>query len=88
MMSAIMERRLPGHRDLKPSNIFLAQTATGEVVKILDFGLVKVLGKVDIVDSGSRKRDCRYAVLHGPGVVNGRSGQHGIRNVGARRDRL
>jgi hypothetical protein len=31
------------HRDLKPENIFLAQSGAGEVPKILDFGLVKVL---------------------------------------------
>jgi hypothetical protein len=32
------------HRDLKPENIFLADTSTGEVVKVLDFGLAKALG--------------------------------------------
>jgi serine/threonine-protein kinase len=32
------------HRDIKPENIFLADTPTGEVVKVLDFGLVKALG--------------------------------------------
>ncbi|MBI4853126.1 MAG: protein kinase [Acidobacteria bacterium] len=30
------------HRDLKPSNIFLCKTSTGEVSKIIDFGLVKL----------------------------------------------
>lgn len=29
------------HRDLKPSNIFLAKTDEGEIIKILDFGIVK-----------------------------------------------
>jgi serine/threonine protein kinase len=29
------------HRDLKPENIFLAATTSGEVVKVLDFGLAK-----------------------------------------------
>lgn len=29
------------HRDLKPDNIFLCQTATGDLSKILDFGSVK-----------------------------------------------
>ena len=29
------------HRDLKPANIFLAQTETGEIPKVLDFGLAK-----------------------------------------------
>lgn len=29
------------HRDLKPDNIFLCQTQTGDIVKLLDFGSVK-----------------------------------------------
>jgi serine/threonine protein kinase len=32
------------HRDIKPENIFLADTPTGEVVKVLDFGLAKAFG--------------------------------------------
>lgn len=31
------------HRDLKPENIFIARTPSGELVKVLDFGLAKVL---------------------------------------------
>jgi serine/threonine protein kinase len=31
------------HRDLKPSNVMLCAGAEGELVKVLDFGLVKVL---------------------------------------------
>ena len=31
------------HRDLKPENIFLARNETGEVTKILDFGVAKFL---------------------------------------------
>lgn len=30
------------HRDVKPENIFLANGATGEVAKLLDFGLAKI----------------------------------------------
>jgi serine/threonine protein kinase len=33
------------HRDVKPDNIFLQQTARGEVVKLLDFGIAKVLAQ-------------------------------------------
>jgi CheY-like chemotaxis protein len=32
------------HRDIKPSNIFLHQTESGEVPKILDFGIAKITG--------------------------------------------
>jgi serine/threonine protein kinase len=34
-------RRQFVHRDLKPDNIFLCQTQTGDIVKLLDFGSVK-----------------------------------------------
>ena len=32
------------HRDIKPDNIFLHQGPTGEIVKVLDFGLAKLMG--------------------------------------------
>ena len=32
------------HRDIKPDNIMLHQTPGGEVVKVLDFGIAKLLG--------------------------------------------
>ncbi len=35
------------HRDLKPANVFLAKGDEGEIVKLLDFGIVKTLGEVD-----------------------------------------
>src|SRR5262249_30602677 len=31
------------HRDIKPDNIFLHQTPEGEIVKILDFGIAKLM---------------------------------------------
>ncbi len=36
------------HRDLKPENLFLARTPTGERVKILDFGIAKLMGSADV----------------------------------------
>ncbi|OYT71983.1 MAG: hypothetical protein CFK52_06375 [Chloracidobacterium sp. CP2_5A] len=33
------------HRDIKPDNIFLHCSTTGEVVKLLDFGLAKLMGE-------------------------------------------
>jgi tRNA A-37 threonylcarbamoyl transferase component Bud32 len=34
------------HRDIKPDNIFLNQTPRGEVVKVLDFGIAKIVADV------------------------------------------
>jgi eukaryotic-like serine/threonine-protein kinase len=47
-------RRKLLHRDLKPENIFLAQTPTGEIVKVLDFGLVKALATSIPADAPTR----------------------------------
>jgi CheY-like chemotaxis protein len=33
------------HRDIKPSNVFLHRTPLGEVVKILDFGIARIVGE-------------------------------------------
>lgn len=33
------------HRDIKPDNIFLHQSPEGEVVKVVDFGIAKMLGE-------------------------------------------
>jgi serine/threonine protein kinase/ligand-binding sensor domain-containing protein len=33
------------HRDIKPENIFLHQSAEGEIVKVVDFGIAKLMGK-------------------------------------------
>ncbi|MBX7219554.1 MAG: protein kinase [Blastocatellia bacterium] len=33
------------HRDIKPENIFLHQTPEGEIVKVVDFGIAKLIGE-------------------------------------------
>jgi serine/threonine-protein kinase len=35
------------HRDIKPSNLFLCQTGSARVLKVLDFGIVKSLDEAD-----------------------------------------
>ena len=33
------------HRDIKPENVFLHRTRSGEVIKVLDFGIAKLVGE-------------------------------------------
>lgn len=51
------------HRDLKPENVLVAQTGTGEQVKIIDFGLVKMIG--DVLGSEDRARLTATGVIFG-----------------------
>jgi serine/threonine protein kinase/ligand-binding sensor domain-containing protein len=41
------------HRDIKPDNIFLHQTKEGEVVKVVDFGVAKLMGESASVVNGT-----------------------------------
>jgi DNA-binding response OmpR family regulator len=36
------------HRDIKPQNIFLHKGRQGEIVKVLDFGIAKLIGELEI----------------------------------------
>ena len=40
---AVAHKRLIAHRDVKPSNIFVLREGTKETVKVLDFGVAKLL---------------------------------------------
>ncbi len=50
------------HRDLKPSNLFLADTPTGRVVKVVDFGISKVSTEeeLDLTTTGTMLGSPRY----------------------------
>ncbi|MEM6456604.1 MAG: serine/threonine-protein kinase, partial [Acidobacteriota bacterium] len=41
------------HRDIKPENIFLHRTEAGEVVKVVDFGIAKLMGDDDEPDAAA-----------------------------------
>ena len=41
------------HRDLKPENLFVVPRADGEMLKILDFGIAKLRGNMDMTRSGA-----------------------------------
>jgi serine/threonine protein kinase len=51
------------HRDLKPENVLVAQTPAGEQIKIIDFGLVKMIG--DVLGSEGQARLTATGVIFG-----------------------
>lgn len=58
------------HRDLKPENIFLVNTSLGELVKILDFGIAKVVSKeIQSTNTGLFMGTFQYAA---PEQIEGR----------------
>lgn len=44
---AFAHRMKIAHRDIKPANIFLANTARGLTIKVLDFGIAKAMQELD-----------------------------------------
>ncbi|MBI4850758.1 MAG: serine/threonine protein kinase [Acidobacteria bacterium] len=50
------------HRDLKPDNIFFHQDESQEIVKLVDFGIARYLGKVDDEEEASRLTQAGFVV--------------------------
>ncbi len=64
------------HRDLKPENVFLARTSSGVTVKLLDFGIAKILGSSTNTNTGVVFGTPDYLSpeqASGEGVIDGRS---------------
>ncbi len=53
------------HRDLKPENIFLIRSETGECVKLLDFGISKVLEGPEDFGISESARSTRFGTILG-----------------------
>src|SRR5215472_4344548 len=64
-------RRQLVHRDLKPENIFLARNETGEVTKVLDFGLAKFLTTLPAVSALMQAPTAGATADTKPGVLVG-----------------
>ena len=58
-------RRQLVHRDLKPENIFLARSESGEVAKVLDFGIAKFLPAAPMGDVTAPTADTGTGALIG-----------------------
>ncbi|MBI4850545.1 MAG: serine/threonine protein kinase [Acidobacteria bacterium] len=54
---AIAHKRKIVHRDLKPENVFIHNDGDEEIVKVVDFGLAKLRGFIDDVESPALTRD-------------------------------
>ena len=54
------------HRDIKPANIFLHQTRRGETVKVLDFGIAKLVGE----SAGDRNLTLDEGILGTPAYMS------------------
>ncbi len=70
------------HRDLKPANIFLARTAKGEMVKIVDFGVSKFASSAET----AAQMTMSGAVLGTPHYMSPEQARGMNRDVDARSD--
>jgi eukaryotic-like serine/threonine-protein kinase len=68
------------HRDLKPDNVFLARTAGRTLVKVLDFGIVKLL------DDGAFDKTRTGSLLGTPGYMAPEQCEGRQRDVGPKTD--
>ena len=77
------------HRDVKPSNVFLHRTPQGEVPKILDFGIAKIVGEAAARPEPHRRRLApRHAGLHGARALPPRPVRPEVGRLQRRRDAL
>ena len=67
------------HRDLKPSNVFLCQRSGRDHVKLLDFGLSKVLDSMTVMTR-------QYSLLGTPAYMSPEQAEGRIHEVDARSD--
>ncbi len=57
------------HRDIKPANIFLHETRRGEVVKVLDFGISKLVAKEGSFSGQTQQMTVDRAILGTPAYM-------------------
>lgn len=51
------------HRDIKPSNVFLARTPRGPVVKLLDFGIAKLMADGERITRAATKTSSGFSAF-------------------------
>lgn len=70
------------HRDLKPDNIFVCKGPTGEIVKVLDFGIAKLLGP----GLGSQHKTTTGMIMGTPMYMSPEQASGDIDNITPRSD--